>query len=231
MLRILPLSRNSILDRAIEIWGNLSSSLSILAGSASVAAMRVLSQLAVPMILACGMASSGQELPLPIPLEPPTTSPPIFLKPTISIKPPQASPAGTAAPRSTEQLLSAEQKVINDRLAQIADQRDRETKATAALKRLVLLQGPAGKKNDPRVVLQALGNQKPVTLIGVSAPVDTLRRLEGFFGAALTPDNEKKILDAVRSGFAGAANHERKVEVFGWWPNEGVMAVAVWPES
>lgn len=154
-----------------------------------------------------------------------------LLRPTRSIKPPVAQPPAEGAQKSVEQLLDMERKVISERLASLADRRERETRAAAALRRLVVLRGPVGKKDDPELVLRALGGEKPVTLIGVNAPSDTLRRLEGFFGVTLTPDNERKILDAVRSGFAGSTKQQRKVEVLGWWPNEGVMAVAVWPES
>lgn len=170
-------------------------------------------------------------MPLPAPPEPMTGGSATFLKPTRSIKPPVAPPLTAGAQKSAEQLLGVEQRVISERLASLADRRERETKAAAALKRLVVLRGPVGKRDDPGLVLRALGEEKPVTLIGVNAPSDTLRRLEGFFGVTLTPDNEQKILDAVRSGFAGSTKQQRKVELLGWWPDEGVMAVAVWPES
>lgn len=113
----------------------------------------------------------------------------------------------------------------------LAKQRATEQRVTAALKRIVVMQGPISKKLDRAEVLPQGVAGKSVTLVGVDAPKDVVLGLESFFGVQLTPDNEKKLLDTVRKGMAGASKQERKVEVLGWWPNEGVMAVGVYPEG
>lgn len=153
-----------------------------------------------------------------------------FLKPTKSIKPPvTATPAPDA--RSTEQILREEQRLLLEKTAALAQQRATEQKVTSALKRIVVMQGPISKKLDRAEVLPQGSAGKPVTLVGIDAPKDVVRGLEGFFGVELTPDTEKKLLDTVRKGMAGASKHDRKVEVLGWWPKEGVMAVGVYPEG
>jgi hypothetical protein len=167
------------------------------------------------VIAACAFAAQAQDLPLPQygrgPMQVPGVSldgGTTFLKPTKSIKPPvTAVPAPEE--RSREQLLREEQRLLIEKTAALAQQRAAEQKATSALKRIVVMQGPLSRKLD----------------------TDVVRGLEGFFGVELTPDNEKKLLDTVRKGMAGASKQDRKVEVLGWWPKEGVMAVGVYPEG
>lgn len=153
-----------------------------------------------------------------------------FLKPTVSIKPPMiAAPAPVARP--AEQILLEEQRLLLGKTAALAQQRAAEQRVTSALKRIVVMQGPISRKLDRAEVLPQGTEGKPVTLVGIDAPKDVVRGLEGFFGVELTPDNEKKLLDTVRKGMAGASKLDRKVEVLGWWPKEGVMAVGVYPEG
>jgi len=188
------------------------------------------------MIVAWSFTALAQDLPLPqhapgvyVPLLESGTT---FLKPTKSIKPPvPPAPATSAEARTTEQLLTAEQRLMIDKAAALAQKREAEQHVTAALKRIVVMQGPISKKLDGAQFLPAGADGKPVTLVGIDAPKDVVRGLEGFFGVQLTPDNEKKLLDTVRKGMAGASKQERKVEVLGWWPDEGVMAVGVYPEG
>lgn len=169
-------------------------------------------------ITACALTMSGAEdLPLPVregPLIPSASTGGPLLKPTVSIKPPVTATASSAS-ANQQAMQAAEQKVI----------------ASAALRRLVLMEGPVKSKPAAPPFLAANQDGKPVTLAGVNVTGETIKSLESFFGAAVTPDSEKKLLDAVRSGLAGGRKAGRKVEVVGWWPVEGVMAVAVWPES
>jgi hypothetical protein len=189
------------------------------------------------VIAACAFAAQAQDLPLPQygrgPMQVPGVSldgGTTFLKPTKSIKPPvTAVPAPEE--RSREQLLREEQRLLIEKTAALAQQRAAEQKATSALKRIVVMQGPLSRKLDRSEVLPQGKEGKPVTLVGIDAPTDVVRGLEGFFGVELTPDNEKKLLDTVRKGMAGASKQDRKVEVLGWWPKEGVMAVGVYPEG
>ena len=181
----------------------------------------------------------AQELPLPR-HEPGRTAAPgptandstSFLKPSASIKPPiPGSAIAQESGRTAAQILSQEQKVLLEKAALLAEQRTKDQRVTAALKRIVVMQGPVSKKLQRAEVLPSAGDGRPVTLVGIDAPREVVRGLESFFGVQLTPDNEKKLLDTVRKGMAGASRQERKVEVLGWWPKEGVMAVGVYPEG
>ena len=189
-------------------------------------------------VLLLAALTRGQDLPLPqqgpLPAGPeaPVADPTRLLKPTKSIKPPLPQALVVTPSRgSTEQLLTAEQKLLGDKLAALAGQRAREAGATAALKRLVLVQGPLPPKQDRSVLPPATAKGQSLTLVGINAPKEMVQGLEQFFGAALTPDNEKKLLETVRKGLAGTAEQGRKVEVLGWWPQEGVMAVSVSPDE
>lgn len=175
-------------------------------------------------------AAVAEDLPLPLPhqpgldplpRQPEASSGPVFLKPTTSIKVPAAS-----AP-----ALGGGQKFAPVQKSALADQREVESRVTAALKRIVVMQGGAGRKLDQKVPPPNVADGKAVTLIGINAPKDTVRNLEGFFGVQLTPDNEKKVLETLRKGMAGTGRQSSRVEVLGWWPEEGVMAVGVSPEG
>jgi hypothetical protein len=189
------------------------------------------------VVAACAFAAQAQDLPLPqynggraqAPAAALDGGTP-FLKPTKSIKPPVTAPPASDV-RSTEQLLREEQRLLLEKTVALVQQRAVEQRVTSALKRIVVMQGPISKKLDRAEVLPQGTEGKPVTLVGIDAPKDVVRGLEGFFGVELTPDNEKKLLDTVRKGMAGASKHDRKVEVLGWWPKEGVMAVGVYPEG
>jgi hypothetical protein len=63
-----------------------------------------------------------------------------------------------------------------------------------------------------------------------------LAKLADLFGSNVNAATQKKVIDAVRQGMgtekaAAASTVPRRVEVVGWLPSEGVMAVAVYPES
>jgi 6-phosphogluconate dehydrogenase (decarboxylating) len=78
-------------------------------------------------------------------------------------------------------------------------------------------------------------SRQPVTVVGMSAPAPVLAKLADLFGSNVNADTQKKVIDAVRQGMgtekAASATAPRRVEVVGWLPSEGVMAVAVYPES
>lgn len=72
----------------------------------------------------------------------------------------------------------------------------------------------------------------PVTMAGGgNAPAPMLSDLAGLFGSTVTEDTQKKVLETVRKGMGSSAKPLQRVEVVGWLPSEGVMAVAVYPES
>lgn len=84
-----------------------------------------------------------------------------------------------------------------------------------------------------RETILACGQTRtPVTMVGgVSAPPPVLTDLAGLFGSTVTEDTQKKVLETVRRGMGASSKPLKRVEVVGWLPNEGVMAVAVYPES
>ena len=71
----------------------------------------------------------------------------------------------------------------------------------------------------------------PVTVVGMDAPAPVLTDLAAFFGGDVNADTQKKLLDTVSKGMGATSKVPRRVEVVGWLPTEGVMAVAVYPES
>lgn len=71
---------------------------------------------------------------------------------------------------------------------------------------------------------------KPMTVVGMNAPAPVLADLAGFFGDAVNEETRKKLIQTVGKGMGGTAK-PRRVEVVGWAPQEGVMTLAVYPES
>ncbi len=144
-----------------------------------------------------------------------------MLRPTITIKPP-ALPAPVV---KAEDAVAAEQRMLMEKAAALAAQRAQELKTTAALKRLVVVQGPVSQKP----ALPPAADGKTLSLVGLDASKEVIRNLEGFFGVEINDASQKKLLEAVRAGIAASADKDRKVELLGWWPEEGVMAVTVSP--
>jgi hypothetical protein len=66
---------------------------------------------------------------------------------------------------------------------------------------------------------------------GVSAPAPVLTDLAAFFGATANAETQKKVIDTVKKGMGSSSRRLGRVEVVGWVPSQGVMAVAVYPES
>jgi hypothetical protein len=132
-----------------------------------------------------------------------------FLKPTKSIKPPVSAVAAVPAPAIAQ--------------APTADTR---------LRRLVVVSGTMTPEAIRDTILACGQTRTPVTTAGgVNAPAPMLSDLAGLFGSTVTEDTKKKVLETVRKGMGSSAKPLQRVEVVGWLPSEGVMAVAVYPES
>jgi hypothetical protein len=132
-----------------------------------------------------------------------------FLKPSKSIKPPASTVAAVPAP-SIVQSPTAETR----------------------LRRLVVVSGTMTPEAIRETILACGRTRTPVTMAGgVNAPAPMLSDLAGLFGATVTADTQKKVLETVRKGMGSSAKPLQRVEVVGWLPSEGVMAVAVYPES
>lgn len=138
----------------------------------------------------------------------PANGPRGFLKPSKSIKPPASTVAAVPAP-SIVQSPTAETR----------------------LRRLVVVSGTMTPEAIRDTILACGQTRTPVTTAGgVSASAPMLSDLAGLFGSTVTEDTQKKVLETVRKG-VGANAKPQRVEVVGWLPSEGVMAVAVYPES
>lgn len=133
-----------------------------------------------------------------------------FLKPTKSIKPPMATTGSTA---------TTPQPQIN-------------TPTVARLRRLILMPGGLSPEMMREQMLASGQNRTPVTIVGMEAPAPILTNLANFFGSDVNADTQKQLLDTVSQGMGNKTSKTpRRVEVVGWLPSEGVMAVAVYPES
>lgn len=175
-------------------------------------------------------AQAEESLPLPMTLMPPvpenngilprvSTAPHSggFIKPTKSIKPPAAAVATTA----TSQALPPPIQIVSSPTA--------ETR----LRRLVVVNGSSMNSQAIHETIVASSNGRmPVTVAGgVSASAPVLTDLAGLFGSAATPDTQQKVIDTVKKGMGSATKPLTRVEVVGWVPSQGVMAIAVYPES
>lgn len=80
-------------------------------------------------------------------------------------------------------------------------------------------------------ILANVKNRTPVTVLGMEAPAPILSNLADFFGSDVNPQTQKQLLDTVSDGLSNEKTVRRRVEVVSWQPNEGLMAVAVYPES
>jgi hypothetical protein len=133
-----------------------------------------------------------------------------FLKPSKSIKPPASPVAASAVPPSIVQTPTAETR----------------------LRRLVVVTGDMTPEAIREAIIACGQSRTPVTTLGgVNAPSPVLTDLAGFFGSTVSADTQKKVLETVRKGMGAASKPLKRAEVVGWLPHEGVMAVAVYPES
>ncbi len=181
-------------------------------------------------VLSVAALAAAQDLPLPSSVPPPSTGNGI-VKPTIIVKPPVSKPAAKPAAETAPELALAamEQAIIKEQerkeLARAAKRGD-----AGALKQLIVMAGPVDasllKAPKPPVVPEGR-----VALIGLDGSAKAGKSLDQFFGAPLTPEREKQLLDTVKSQFAGTNPSAMEVKVVAWWPNEGVMAVTLVPRS
>lgn len=174
------------------------------------------------MSLTCAATLRAQDSLLPLPVAGPelpvmeddtAVSGSRFLKPTKSIKPPAVAVSPSMA---------------------IALQPHVNVPTVARLRRLILM--PGGMPPETmREQIAAIGqSRQPVTAVGMTAPAPVLAKLADLFGSNVNDDTQKKVVDAVRQGMSSDATAKaspRRVEVVGWAPTEGIMTVAVYPES
>lgn len=181
-------------------------------------------------VLSLAALAAAQDLPLPSTLPPPGGGDG-FVKPTLIVKPPilktPAKPVLESAPElalaAMEQALIEEQQ--RKQLAAAAKRGD-----AAALKQLIVMAGPVDSAllKSPKPPVLPEGR---VALIGLDGGATVGKSLDQFFGAPLTPEREKQLLDTVKSEFAGKNPSAMEVKVVAWWPAEGVMAVTLAPRG
>jgi hypothetical protein len=99
-----------------------------------------------------------------------------------------------------------------------------------ALKQLIVVQGPvdAALFKAPKPPVQIEGK---VAIIGLKSDEKVVKNLEALFGVPVTTEREKQILETVKSQFAGKQAAGMEAKIAGWWPKEGVMAVALVPRG
>ena len=163
-----------------------------------------------------GLSAQEVFLPLPVegaamPMQVSVTTESRLFKPTKSIKPPTAAASSvTSAPKP-----------------QVS------TPTVARLRRLILM--PSGLTPEAmREQIVASGqSRQPVTIVGMNSSAPILAKLADLFGSDVNEDTQKKVVEAVREnlGDSKTSSAPRRVEVVTWLPAEGVMAVAVYPES
>ncbi len=158
------------------------------------------------------------------------------LAPTIIIKPPTKGLVKVAQPSKQK---TAEMAIIEMERQLIAAQARRQIaeslkKGNASeLKHLIVVSGPmdTAVSNAPNPPPQAASDGR-VALIGLPNNEQATKSLDGFFGAPLTPEREKKLLETVKSQFAdGKEMSDMEVSIAGWWPEQGVMAVSLGPKG
>lgn len=173
----------------------------------------------------CFMSAFGhaQDTFLPLPQGGPEPSAPQaqasesrFMKPTKSIKPP---PVATMTTTPSGIVVAAQPQV--------------NTPTAARLRRLILMPGDLSPAAMREQILASGQGRTPVTVVGMNAPSKVLTTLANFFGNDVNADTQKRLVETVRQGMGNGdtAKKPRRVEVVGWLPTEGVMAVAVYPEG
>lgn len=187
-------------------------------------------------------------------IKPPTSGPilvtPEMIRPTVVIKPPPADAPVAVAPVKEEKEVLPHVTIggvynpgkTPRELAQAEIERRNQEKAirqqiaeahvngsTTQLRQVIVMSGPVdtsvGRSPTPP---SASGQGTKVTLIGIAGNDAVIKNLEPFFGTPVTPDSEKRLIEAVKTDIAGKG---MDVRIAGWWPEEGVMAVSVVPKG
>jgi hypothetical protein len=177
----------------------------------------------------------GDDLPLPQPGLLPVREESGLEKPSAIIKPPVSGPivvpmqAPSVDATREQAILETERRVIEEEVqkqilfAQAIGN-------SSLLKQLILVAGPI----DAAVCHAAKPPAAPagaVALIGLEKDAVVGKNLEQFFGAPMTSDREKALLEMVKKQLAGKDERLVDVRIAGWWPDEGVMAVSVVPRK
>lgn len=187
-------------------------------------------------LLASSCALLAEDLALPVqgttPVRVEESKP---LAPTVIIRPPSKGLVTVAQPSKQQ---TAEKAILEMERQLIAAQARRQIAESllngnaSALKQLIVVSGPMDTAVSNAAKPPQSGTEGKVALIGLPSNERATKSLEEFFGAPLTPEREKKLLEKVKSQFAsGKDMTDMEVSIAGWWPEQGVMAVSVVPKG
>lgn len=187
-------------------------------------------------ILASFCPLLAEDLALPVQETTPVrVEEPKALAPNAIIRPPSSGPVTVSAPNKQQ---AAEKAILEMERQLIAAQARRQiTEAQQSgnpleLKQLIVVNGPMDTALSSAPKPPAGDSESKVALIGLPGNEKATKSLEGFFGAPMTPEREKKLLETVRSQFASSKEMaDMEVSIAGWWPEQGVMAVSVAPKG
>ena len=193
-----------------------------------------LQRLLLGFVISGALPLAAQDLPLPVadPYAYPVYESDGTLKPTMVIKPPGSGPIQVPANDAQRQqelaILELERQLVEQQVRRQIAAAHQQGDASQ-LKRLIVLNGPmdASVSRAAKPPVESQNNQK-VVLLGLS-DAEVAKSVESFFGAPLTPESEKAILETVKAQLAEGTEGGKpmQVRVAGWWPEEGVMAVSV----
>lgn len=160
---------------------------------------------------------------------------PKALAPNATIRPPSKGPVTVAAPNKQQTkeaaILEIERQLIAAEARRQLTQ-SQQSGNTVSLKQLIVVNGSMDTALSQAPKPPAASTDGKVALIGLPGNDKATKSLEGFFGAPMTAESEKKLLEAVRSQFAGSMETaDMEVSIAGWWPEQGVMAVSVAPKG
>lgn len=172
----------------------------------------------------------GEDLPLPKSGPLPARESGGLLKPTVVIKPPGGRPAVKAPDTAAElAIIELERGIVEEQTHKLIAEAAKTGKTTE-LKKLILMNGPIDPAISRALKPPTTGSNR-VAHIGLAPSERVSRSVEQFFGAPVTPDSEKALIETVKAQLAGKEKADFDVRIAGWWPKEGVIAVSVVPKG
>jgi hypothetical protein len=135
-----------------------------------------------------------------------------------------------APAKATSKPTDAREEAIKEMEREVLAAQAAKQGNTVALRQLIVMQGPVDTKvfSPPKPPPTIEGK---VAIIGLKHDDAVVKNLEQFFGVPMTTEREKELLETVKTQMAGKNASGMDVKVAGWWPKEGVMAVALVPHS
>lgn len=181
----------------------------------------------------------SEDLPLPLPLPQGTPLPTVrsgptsLEKPSLVIKPPTR--AVITVPEVTEkekqdQIVAEKERQLIDEMLRRQIALAHATGKAAEIKRVILVGGAGDAALSQAASAPATAGR--LELIGIEPNAGVTKQLDSFFGSPLTPESEQRLLQTVKMQLtADKGKDNLHVRLAGWWPEEGVVAVSVVPES